>query len=228
MTRRAKTLLTLLTAAALALPAASTAHRSDLPACDMISSAKLAAILGVEHVQILKALPGTSSVDNVSGVTHSVCNGVAWSGTPPSTQSGALRALSSGRGAAFALDNWAPDEASKYVNRWKSKGFDALTLGTSWGVITLPGLPPFKPFHLHRLLPTGGKPGKDGAIGVTGSPSGALSTIRVAAGTWWSYPSSAIVSIAFGGSARNPTVTQLNQIAQVAVTAFGVKPLRLH
>jgi hypothetical protein len=223
----ARSLLALVLAAtALALPTASTAHRSDLTACELISTGKLAAILGVEHVKIVKNLPGTSAADNTSGVTHSVCNGLAWSGIAPTTRSAALLALANGRAAAFALDVWAPDDASTFVDRWKSQGFDALVAGATTGVITLPGLPAFKPYHLRRLLPVGGKAGVDGAVGISGTPRG-VTGVRAASGSWWSYPSAAIVSIAFVGSARNPTVKQLNEIAKVVVSAFGLAPLTL-
>lgn len=210
---------------ALTLPAASTARRADLTACDLISTAKLAAILGVQHVQIVKDLPGTSATDNVSGVTHSVCNGLAWSGTPPTTRSAALRALASGRGAAFALDTWAPDDASTYVDRWKSDGFDSLTGPAIIGSLTLPGLGSFKAYHVKRLSAPG-QHGGDGALGLIGNPL-ALTTIRAASGTWWSDQSSAIVSIVFADTASRPTVKQLNEIAAIAVAAFGLNPLKL-
>ena len=214
-----------LVATALALPTFATARRSDLTACDLISAAKLAAILGVEHVQVVKDLPGTSAADNVSGVTHSVCNGLAWTGAAPATRSAALFAVANGRGAAFALDTWSPDEASKYVDRWKSRGFGSLITGSHVGFLVLPGLGSFKTSHVKRLFSpyqTGG----DRAFGLIGNPLG-LTAVRAASGTWWSNPSAAIVSIVFGDTARRPTVQQLNQIAAIAVAAFGLNPLTL-
>jgi hypothetical protein len=214
-----------LTVAALALPAASTARRSTLDACELISTAKLASILGVQHAEIERNIAGITSPDNVSGLTHSVCNGLAWSGAAPTSQSGALQAVANGDAAAFAIDTWAPDNASRYVVRWTGKGYDDL-LGTSIiGTVVLPGFPPFQPYHLQRLhAPTKG----GDAIGVSGSPSATVTTIRAASGIWWSDKTSEIVSIAIGGSAHNPTVTQLNRIAAVALAAFGLKALPLH
>lgn len=126
--------------------------------------------------------------------------------------------------SALTRDPGAPDDASAYTHRWTSKGFDQLVQGSTLGVITLPGWPAFKAHHVRRLLPVGGKAGVDGAIGVMGSP---FTGIEAATGVWWSYPSSAIVSITFGGSAGKPTVKQLNEIASVAVEAFGLAPLTL-
>ena len=214
-----------LAVSALGMPTASAAHRSNIDACDLISTAKLASILGVQNVQIQSNIPGTSSVDNVSGVTHSVCNGLAWSGAAPTTKTSGLLAVASGKAAAFALDTWAPDEASKYVDRWTGKGYDDLLGPSIIGALVLPGFPPFKPYHPHRLHP---RAVADEAIGVSGNPSDALTTIVAASGVWYDAKSSAIVSIAVGGSARNPTVKQLDRIAAIAVTAFGLKDFPLH
>lgn len=214
-----------LAAAALALPAASSAHRTDLTACELISPAKLASILGVEHVQIVNSLPGTSAKDNTSGVTHSVCNGVAWSGAKPTTRQAALLALATGRGAAFALDTWAPDEASTYVDRWTSKGFGQLINPAQVGWVELPEFGSATVYHVAKLV-SHSVPGADKAFGLIGNP-GAVTAIRAASGTWWSEQSMAIVSIVFADTASRPTVKQLNELAAIAVTAFGLGPLTL-
>lgn len=213
-----------LVAAVLALPAAASAHRADLGACELIPTAKLAAILGFQHVYVVKDLPRTSAADNVSGVTHSVCNGVAWSGAAPTTPAGVKAALAAGRGAGFAVDTWAPDEASKYVGRWKAQGFDRLVGGGVSGLIyaVLIG----GQNHLQRLLPVGGKPEVDGAIGALATPVG-VPGARAAGGAWWAYPSYAIVAIGIEGAASDPSIGQLNELAKIGVTAFGLKPLTL-
>jgi hypothetical protein len=211
---------------ALALATTAAPRGTDIDACSLISTGQLASILGLEHVQILRNIPGTSARDNSEGVTHSVCNGVAWSGTPPTTPSGVRRALANGTGAAFAIDTWAPDDASLYVDRWKTKGFQELTIDASKAAVLFPALPAFRPYHIHRLLPVGGKVGVDGGVGATATPRIATG-IRAGGGVWWAYPSSAAVSIAFEGSARKPTVQQLNRLAKIAVAAFGLNPLPL-
>lgn len=213
-----------LVAVVLVLPAAATARRSDLTACELIPTAKLASILGFQHVQVLRDLPGTSASDNVSGVTHSVCNGVAWSSAAPTTPAGVKAALAAARGAAFAIDTWAPDEASKYVDEWKTKGFDKLVAGGVSALlhVVLTG----GQNHLQRLLPVGGKPGIDGAIGAVATPIG-VPGARAAGGAWWAYPSYAVVAIGIEGAASDPSLGQLSELAKIGVTAFGLKPLTL-
>ena len=211
---------------ALAVATSAAPRAADLDACSLISTGRLASIFGLQHVQILRNIPGTSADDNIEGVTHSVCNGVAWSGTPPTTPSGVRRALANGTGAAFAIDTWAPDDASRYVDRWTTKGFEELTVDASKAAVLFPALPAFRPYHIHRLLPVGGKVGVDGGVGGTATPR-RVTGVRAGGGVWWAYPSSAAVSIAFEGSARKPTVEQLNRIAKIAVAAFGLNPLQL-
>lgn len=215
-------------AAGIVLVVAPTAapRGAERDACSLISTGRLASILGLQYVQILRNIPGTSARDNGEGVTHSVCNGVAWSGTPPTTPSAVQRALANGIGAAFAIDTWAPDDASLYVDRWKTKGFEELTVDASKAAVLFPALPAFRPYRLRRLLPVGGAVGVDGAVGATATPPG-LTQIRAGGGVWWAYPSSAAVSIAFEASARKPTVEQLNRLAKIAVAAFGLNPLQL-
>jgi hypothetical protein len=213
-----------LVATVLALPAAATAHRSDLAACELIPTAKLASVLGFQHVQILRDLPGTSASDNVSGVTHSVCNGVAWNGAAPTSPAGVKAALVGARGAGFAIDTWAPDDASTYVDTWRNKGFESLVSGGVSALLYTLGFPGQN--HLQRLLPVGGKPGVDGAIGALATPT-ALPGVRTAGGGWWAYPSYAVVAIGIEGAASDPSLGQLNELAKVGVTAFGLKPLTL-
>jgi hypothetical protein len=210
---------------ALALAPAATPRAADLDACSLIPTGRLASILGLQHVQILKNIPGTSAHDNSAGVTHSICNGVAWSGTPPTTPAGSRRALANGTGAAFAIATWAPDDASQYVDRWTTKGFVSLTDDASWAAVMLPALPAFRPYHFHGLLPVGGN-GVDGGVGGTATPR-RVTGIRAGGGMWWAYPSSRVVSVAFEGSARKPTVQQLNRLAKIGVAAFGLNPLQL-
>jgi hypothetical protein len=202
------------------------ARNADLDACSLISTGQIGSIFGLQHVQILKNILGTSAHDNTAGVTHSVCNGVAWSGTPPTTSAGVQQKLASGTGAAFAIDTWAPDNASANVEKWKTKGFDQLTGNATKAAVLFPALPAFRPYHIHRLLPVGGKVGVDGAVGGTATLQ-VMTGIRAGGGVWWAYPSSAAVSIAFEGSARKPTVEQLNRLAKIAVGAFGLNPLQL-
>jgi hypothetical protein len=209
---------------ALATTGAASPRSTDIDACSLLSTTRIGAVLGQRNVEIRKNVAGKSSADNVFGVTHSICFGVAWSGAEPTTAAESRLAAANGRAAAFAIDTWAPDESSRYVARWKAEGFDRLTNGFTAAAILFGGLPGAPSYRLHRLLPLGAKAGVDGAIGATATPAPG---IRSAAGAWWAYPSYALVSIAIVGAANDPSVAQLNELAKVAVTTFGLAPLRL-
>ncbi|MDX6513608.1 MAG: hypothetical protein QOE36_3112 [Gaiellaceae bacterium] len=222
-------LIATVTGIALAVATPAAPRSTNLDACSLISTGQLASILGLPHVEIVRNIPGGSGPTNSDGVTHSVCNGVAWSGTPPSTPSGIRSALASGTGAAFAIDTWAPDDASASVDRWKTKGFPRFvtTAGTAVVALGRMALPvAVKPSHPHLLLTVGGNTVDASAFGVTGTPR-KHSGIRITEGTWWSGPAFAAVSIGFEESAAKHSVKQLNRLAKIGVAAFGLKPCTL-
>ena len=219
-----------LAAMSVAFAATASASRADIDACDLISPAQLKTILAQQHVGILADESGTSSADNTSGVTHSYCNGVAYSGAQPKTPAGVRHALANGTGAGFAIDTWVPDEASADVDKWTLGGFAdlvELVTDTSLEAIIAPGLPLFRATHIHVLTPVGAQFGGDGAAGAAAIPRN-MPTVRGVGGAWWSSQSTAFIAIGFETSAKKATVKRLNRLAQVAVTAFGLKPLPLH
>ena len=182
--------------AALALPA-STSASSSAAACALLPAARIASILGLQNVMISKNLPGVSSTDDTSGVVHSLCTGVAWSGPPPTSQAGALAALRRGTGAAFAVETWRPDDQSRYVDTWRSKNFDTLTSHATIVADALPFASAFVAHHPHVLAPA--KQGS--AVGLTATPRGVTGVVA-AIGLWWDDATAKAVGIAFEESSR--------------------------
>lgn len=221
-------LLLVLGAAAVALATATAAapRSADLDACALISKTQIATVLGFQNVKVLKDIPGRSAKDNTSGVTHSVCNGVAWNGAPPTTPAGVRTALENGSGAGFGIDTWAPDDASSYAAAWENSGFSKLTtaiaLGAVFGQFVLPNS-----LRIHRLLPVGGKAGVEGAVGLTATPASGAPPVKAAMGSWWAYPSHAVVAIGVEETASAPVVAQLDHLAKIGVAHFGLAPLTL-
>jgi hypothetical protein len=199
-------------------------------ACDLISLSHLKSILGQQHIAIVDEAPGTSAVDNPSGMTHSYCNGVAFTGAAPKTPAAVRRAAANGTGVGFAIDTWAPDEASSDVDSWTLGGFaDFVDLITATGLEALlaPGLPLFQSNHVHTLTPVGTQFGGDGALGMTMTPR-AIPRARGIGGAWWSSQSAAVIAIGFETSTGRATVKRLNQLAKLAVSDFGLNPIPLH
>src|SRR2546423_1345914 len=87
-----------------------------------------------------------------------------------------------GTGAAFAVESWGPDNASRYVRKWNTRGFTALTLSAARGAV-FGDLPAFQPLNLKPLVSQGRAAGADRAAGLTATPFG-VSAIRAAAGPW--------------------------------------------
>jgi hypothetical protein len=191
-------------------------------ACELISPGQIRSILGLGNVLIQRDIPGTSSRDNIAGVTHSACLGVAWSGAPPTSPAATRQALASGRGAAFAIETWTPDDESKYVARWTDKGFDTLTGAALLGSLSWLGLPAFKPLHPHSLKAGAGA----NATGITATPIG-IPGVLAAGGVWWNESSYRVVWVAIEESSAQPVVKRLNRIAKIAAPHFGVKAIQL-
>jgi hypothetical protein len=223
--RSSLVVLILVTCGALGTAGAAVSRSNNFDACSLISKSQIESVLGLQSVMIEKDVVGTSSPGNTSGAVHSACFGVAWSGAPSTTPAGARQKLADGTGAAFAVESWAPDKASKYVRKWNTSGFTALMLTAAKGSV-FGDLPAFQPLNLKPLVSQGRAAGADRAAGLTATPLG-VSTVRAAAGTWWNTTSHTALSIAFEGSAKNPTVKQLNQLAKIGAAKFGLKPLVL-
>ncbi len=224
------TVVAALTTAAVAFTATPvTASRADLSACDLIPLVRLKSVLGQQNITILDEAPGTSSADNTSGVTRSYCNGVAWTGVAPKSPAGVRRAAATGRGAAFAIDTWVPDEASTYVDKWTLGGFSdlvELVTNVSLAAVIAPNLPEFRGARVRVLTVVGKKFGGDGATGAMLTPRN-MPNVRGVGGAWWSSQSQAFITIGFETSASKATVKRLNQLAGIGVTTFGLNPLLL-
>lgn len=184
--------------------------------CSFVAASQLRSILGVGHIAYLKDLPGTSAPDNTAGVTHSVCTGVGWSGSQPSSPAASLAALRRGRAAAFAVETWAPDDVSQYVGKWTDTTYDTMT-----GVGLIQGLAlPMLPFGQRHQVRTLHPPGNGwNAIGLTAVP---MSGVLTAGGAWWNDSTYSIVGIAIAQSSSRPVVKNLNKIAGIVITNFGL------
>ena len=125
--RSSLAVLVLVSLAALVTAGDAVSRSNNVDACSLISKSQIESVLGLQSVMIEKDIVGMSSPGNTSGAVHSACVGVAWSGAPSTTPAGARQKLADGTGAAFAVESWAPDNASRYVRKWNTRGFTALT-----------------------------------------------------------------------------------------------------
>ena len=206
-----------LVCAALLLP---TFANADDNACNLfVNTSFLGRMLGGDEIEVLRDITGKSSADNTEGDLHSVCNGVVWSGAKPKTRRAALGALQSGRGSAFAVATWEPDEESPYAAKWTGKPFSLLINTSILGSVVLPGLPPFAPYRIHKFTPKKFARKGLGANGVLGTPF-----VGVAAGEalWWSPAEHEIVSVSIGTTPRRPLVKELNELGAIVLGGFGM------
>jgi hypothetical protein len=185
----------------------------------LISTSRLESILGVEHVQILRDIVGHSSAKNTDGVVHSVCNGVAWSGTKPGSRTAGFQALVGGRAAAFTIATWEPDDQSPSAGKWSATRFAQLVETGVLASQVLPGLGSFAKFNGRSFQP---RSFKLAAAGVIAAP---LPGVRAGAAFWSNSKEHEIVSVGIGVSARASSATvaaKLNSLGGILVPNFGM------
>ena len=222
---RPLTVAALLAASALAAATSAFPQADDTHACQLISTGQVAAVLGYQHVHVMKDIPGRSSKDNTSGVVHSVCHVVASDGSAPATPAAVRLDVIAGHAAGFGIATWAPDGGSNYESKWTDNGFSKLVVPVLLAAYYTKTLG-FAPYHAHRLKPTGGKE-TDHATGLSATAKG-LPAVGAAVGTWWNDSSREVVSVWVEQAARRPSVAELNRFAKTVVSGFGLKPLTLH
>lgn len=205
----------------LALPPTASANDPNVTdnACNMIITDTFKQILGGSSIELARDITAQSSKQNGSGVLHSVCNGYIWSGAKPGSRAAALAALRSGRGSAFAIDTWEPDDQSEYVDTWVNKGFSRLVKSP---LVALPDvlaqvLPGFKRYQVSSF-----KPSTFGALGARGVRATPMPGVATGGAVWWRASEAMVAFVSLGVGAGRPLVPELNKVGALLVANFGM------
>ena len=188
---------------------ASRAHPAAGTSCPPVSAGQLHTILGLPN-----AMQSRNTVDDSGEAVRYLCNGVAWSGPPPTSFAGAMQIAKAGHGAGFGIESWAPNDSSPDVQRWKDEDYDKLTggfiiKGATWpGLFTTHGWPTkaLNPPHL-------GNNARGLLVEVQGVGKGLIAAV----GCWWDDQSYAAVCILDEEAIGKPVVKHLNQLAAIVV-----------
>jgi hypothetical protein len=196
---------------ALAMPVSASA---DDNACGLfVKGTQFKQILGGNTYELVRNITAESGETNTSGVLHSLCNGYIWSGAKPANRAEALAALRAGRGSAFAVDTWEPDDQSPYVDDWVEKRFPLLVKGS---ISKLPSLPGLARVNARTFTP------KTFGIGAKGFLANPLPGVSSGGALWWKASEAEAVFVSIGVGGRRPIVKELNQLGALVSGAFGM------
>jgi hypothetical protein len=187
-------------------------------ACSLIKSTRLAVVLKLRWAVATGGKLVQPSPANTTGVLHSSCVGIAWSGTQPAGRAAALRHLRNGTGAEFAIETWAPDPASgQYQASWTSGSY-AASLGLAFvsahifWIQTFASRPSPQPLELPPLA-------GHNVTALSWSPTPGVAAVG---GVWSSDADHAIVDIELAESPKRPLAKNLAKTASIAIANFGL------
>ena len=197
--------------AALAAVSAATAARTtaESNSCPPITEARLQSILGLPNV-----LRARNTVDDSGSAVRYQCNGVAWSGPPPTSREAAFQLAKSGRGAAFGIETWRPNEGSPSADDWPNQ-YDKLTGGFDIKSVVFPGLFTNAGWPTKRVTPVGLGYQRAGDVVTVGS--GPAKGLVAAVGCWWDDNALTAACLLVEEAAGKPVVQHLNALAKIAV-----------
>ena len=204
------TLVSFALAAALAGAASAPASRAvvESNSCPPVPAGQLQSILGLQS-----SLQMRNTVDSGEADKY-ICNAVAWSGTTPTSFQGALRTAKSGRGAAFGIEAWTPNEGSPSADQWPND-YDKLTGRFDIEGVVFPGLFTNAGWPTKHVDPKGFGYQRTGDVVTVGS--GPAKGLVAAVGCWWNDNALSAVCLLVEEAAGKPVVNHLNALAKVAV-----------
>jgi hypothetical protein len=176
--------------------------------CPPISAAQLRTILGLPQ-----SLQTRNTVSEGGGADHYQCNGVAWSGSKPTSFAASMQKARSGNGAGFGIEAWTPNEGSPDADKWPRR-YDELTGDLEQGLVIFPGFVIKAGWVSKRFTPS--RFGND-AMGVVTRPKGVAKGLVAAVGCWWNDNALSAVCLMVEEAVGKPVVKHLNQLAAIAV-----------
>jgi hypothetical protein len=194
---------TIATAAMLALGLqAAPAVAVSTDACSLTSKAKLESILGLGHVE-WRDQPAHLYPEESDGMSHTTCNGTAYSGSTPFTLAEKKRKVTEGKAAQFGWEIYGPDlgAPAEDLERWTTpkegheSGYEELTTGiTHEPVAILAGLQ-YAAKHKGGVFSVPAL-GAETHIGVQAEVGGVLPGVRAAGGVWTTASDFALFEVA--------------------------------
>jgi hypothetical protein len=155
-----------------------------------------------------------NDVDDSGDNVRYVCNGAAWSGSAPTSFQTALATARAGRGAAFGIEAWTPNEGSPYADQWPDD-YDELTGNFDIHAVTFPGLFTNRGWPSKHVNPVHFGYQATGVVVQVGS--GPAKGLVAAVGCWWNDSALSAVCLLVEEAPGKPIVTQLNQLGKIAV-----------
>src|SRR5919197_910127 len=179
----------------------------DSTSCPPIAAGQLRSILGLSN-----SLQARNTTVASGGADHYTCNGVAWSGTTPTSFQAAMQTAKAGRGAGFGIEAWQPGDDA---GLWKDKNFPKLRSEMLQGYVSFPGVFTNIGWPTKRIDPPGyGHP----AVGVVVTVgSGPAKGLVAAVGCWWDSSAYTAVCLLDEEAVGKPVVKHLNALAKIAV-----------
>lgn len=200
-------------AATAAASTGASAHASQGVAagtsCPPISAAQLHTILGLPQ-----SIQARNTVDDSGDAVRYLCNGAAWSGPAPTNLQGAFRIARAGRGAAFGIEAWTPNDGSPSADQWPND-YDKLTGRFDIEGVTFPGLFTNMGWPSKHVNPVHFGYQATGVVVTVGS--GPAKGLVAAVGCWWNDSALSAVCLLVEEAPSKPVVKHLNQLAAIAV-----------
>ena len=177
--------------------------------CPPISGAQLHSIL-----KLPKSLQSRNTVDDDGpGIDH-LCNGVAWSGSAPTSFQASLQRAKRGHAAAFGIESWRQNEGSAAAGQWP-KEWDSLTDELALDTFKAPGLFTNIGWRTKHVTPVSLGYQRSGDVVTVGN--GPAKGLVAAVGCWWSEAHLTAACLFVEEAPSKSVLKHLNAMAKIAI-----------